>query len=285
MTDIARTTENGQSALWNGSVGRSWVDAQELLDGMFRPLEELLVKSVGKGAGCGVLDIGCGTGTTTLAVARMLGSEGRCVGIDISGPMLAAARERAARDGIGASFIQGDAQVHAFEPASFDTLISRFGVMFFDDLVAAFVNLRRAATTGAELHFVTWRSPAENPFMTAAEHAAAPFLPSLPARLPGVPGPFAFADRNFVRHILQDSGWAEIDIRPLDITCTFAETELTTYMTRLGPVGRALQEEVEDSIRDRVIETVRQAFDPYVHGAEVCFNAACWIVGARNQSL
>ena len=197
---------------------------------MFRPIEEILVKSVGQGAGRSVLDIGCGTGATTLAVARRLGSEGRCVGIDISDPMLGSARARAAREGLEAQFVRGDAQVYPFEAASFDTFISRFGVMFFDDPVAAFSNLRRAAKSGAELHLAVWRSPSDNPFMTTAEQAAAPLLPPFPERRPGAPGQFGFADPHRVRQILEDSGWTQIDIEPLDATCTLATPDLITYL-------------------------------------------------------
>ena len=149
-------------------------------------------------AGGRVLDVGCGTGSTTLAVARRLGAKGRCIGIDISEPMIAAARARAEREGTPASFIRADAQTHAFEPASFDMIISRFGVMFFDDSVRAFANLRRAAKQTPSLRFIAWRSAAENPFMTTAERAAAPLLPNLPARRPDAPGQFAFADRDRV---------------------------------------------------------------------------------------
>ena len=156
--------------------------------------------------GSRVLDVGCGTGSTTLAVARRLGAKGRCIGIDISEPMIAAARARAEREGTPASFIRADAQTHAFEPASFDMIISRFGVMFFDDSVRAFANLRRAARDDAELRFIAWRSAAENPFMTTAERAAAPLLPNLPARRPDAPGQFAFADRRRVYSILEESG-------------------------------------------------------------------------------
>src|SRR5690349_15766118 len=122
-----------QATLWNGPAGRAWVDAQEPLDQMFQPFEDLLVAAIAAGSGGRVLDVGCGTGSTTLAVARRLGPTGRCKGIDISEPMLAAARARAAREGVPASFIRADAQVHAFAPASFDMIISRFGVMFFED--------------------------------------------------------------------------------------------------------------------------------------------------------
>lgn len=262
--------------LWNGAAGNAWVDAQELLDSLFRPLEELLVEAVGEGRS--VLDIGCGTGATTVAVARKLGSEGRCVGIDISEPMLTAARERAARESVQVSFLHGDAQVYEFDPARFDTLISRFGVMSFEDPVAAFRNLRRAAKNGAALHMAVWRSPEENPFMIAAEHAAAPFLPDLPPRVPGAPGQFAFADERLVRRILEVSGWTDVAIQPFDFDCTFPETALMSYALRLGPVGRALQEPLDDLTRTRVIEAVRAAFQPYVQGAAVRFTAACWMV-------
>lgn len=278
--DAARETDDDQATLWNGVAGRAWVEAQELLDQMFKPFEELLVQAVCVGAGGRVLDVGCGTGGTTLAVARRLGANGRCLGIDISDPMIAAARARVAREDAPASFIRADAQVHAFEPASFDMIISRLGVMFFDDPLRAFANLRRAARNDAELRFVAWRGAAENPFMTTAERAAAPLLPNIPTRRPEAPGQFAFADQRRVLRILEESGWAGIDIRPIDVACTLPEKGLVRYLTLLGPLGRVLHE-VDDRTRTQVIETVRAAFDPYVHGAEVRFTAACWTVGAR----
>jgi ubiquinone/menaquinone biosynthesis C-methylase UbiE len=284
LMNAARQNDDEQTRLWNGLAGRAWVEEQELLDQMFKPLEDLLVEAVLASSRRRVLDVGCGTGSTTLAVARLLGAEGRCIGIDISDPMLTAAQARAQREGTPASFIRANAQNHAFEPASFDLIISRFGVMFFDDFVQAFANLRRAAKDDAELRFISWRSPSENPFMTTAERAAAPLLPNLPARRPDAPGQFAFADQRRVYRILEESGWAEIDIRPIDVACTLPEKELVRYLTRLGPLGLILHE-ADDRTRTQVIETVRAAFEPYVHGAEVRFTAACWMVGARAPSL
>lgn len=278
--EVTHQLDGGQAAIWNGVAGRAWVEAQGVLDQIGKPFEELLVQAVAAGSARRVLDVGCGTGATTLAIARRLGAEGRCTGIDISEPMIAAARARAEREGTPASFIRADAQRYAFEPATFDMVVSRFGVMFFDDPVSAFANMRRAATDDAELRFVAWRGPSENPFMTTAERAAAPLLPSLPARRPDEPGQFAFADHERVCRILKESGWAEIDIAPLDVVCTLPEKELIGYLTRLGPLGRVLQE-VDDRLRVAVIDTVRAAFDPYVHGAKVRFAAACWKVGAR----
>jgi len=269
-----------QQILWNGVAGRAWVDSQELLDAILKPFEALLVDAVVAGSGHRVLDVGCGTGSTTLAVARKLGACGRCTGIDISDPMVALARARAEREHTPARFLCADAQVHDFEPASFDVILSRFGVMFFGDPVRAFANLRRAATDGAELRFVVWRSASENPFMTTAERAAAPLLPNIPPRKPGAPGQFAFADQDRVHRILEESGWAGIDIRPVDVACTLPEKDLVRYVTRLGPLGLVLQD-ADDRTRNEIIETVRAAFDPYVHGEDVRFTSACWLVAAR----
>lgn len=282
MTGVNQSGEN-QAARWNGPAGQAWVEAQALLEQLFKPLEEILIEHVSSGSGRRLLDVGCGTGGTTLAAARRLGSGGQCVGIDVSEPMIAAARTRAEREGAPVSFILADAQTHDFAGRGFDTIISRFGVMFFDDFVQAFANLRRAATDGAGLRFLAWRSVADNPFMTTAERAAAPLLPNLPARQPDAPGQFAFADQRRVNRILEESGWVAIDIRPIDVACSLPEKELVRYFTRLGPVGLILQE-ADDPTRIRVIETVRAAFDPYVQGDEVRFTAALWMVGARAQS-
>ncbi len=278
MNTTNRTNEE-QTKMWNGLGGRGWVEAQTALDRMLQPYEDLLVAAVAN-RGNRVLDVGCGTGATTLAVARALGPRGKTTGLDISGPMLALARERARNEGVAAEFMQADAQTHAFAPARFDTIVSRFGVMFFDDSVAAFTNLRRAATRDATLWFASWRSAAENPFMTAAERAAAPFLPNLPPREPNAPGQFAFADRSHVERLLAASGWREIDVRPIDVSCTLPRADLERYVTRIGPVGRALQE-LDADARAQLLEKVRAAFDPYVNGDDVRFGTACWIATAR----
>ncbi|MFE8961524.1 class I SAM-dependent methyltransferase [Streptomyces iakyrus] len=275
--DASRRTEDEQAARWNGPAGNAWVDLQELLDGMFRPFEELLVDAVAAEHAGSVLDVGCGTGGITRAVARRAG---HCVGVDVSGPMIEAARAHAEREGVPASFIQADAQEYAFEPGAFDAVVSRFGVMFFNDPVRAFGNLRSTVRDGAGLRCVVWRGPEENPFMTTAERAAAPFLPELPARRPDQPGQFAFADPERVHRILTESGWAGIDIQPVDVVCALPEKDLVTYFTRLGPLGMVLPG-ADERTRAEIVEAVRPAFDPFVRGTEVRYTAACWMVSAR----
>jgi SAM-dependent methyltransferase len=280
---VTQQTADDQATLWNGPAGRAWVETQELMDQALKPFEDLLVDAVRAARPSRVLDVGCGTGSTTLAVARSLGADGRAVGVDISEPMLVLARARAERARAPASFICADAQTHAFDPASFDMFASRFGVMFFSDSVQAFANLRRAARVAAELRLIVWRSAEDNPFMTTAERAAAPLLPPTPPRGPDAPGQFAFADRARVERILDESGWAEIDFQAIDVVCTFPAKELVRYFTRLGPLSRILPE-LDERARNRVIDTVRPAFDAYVHGDEVRFDAACWMIGARSPS-
>ncbi|MDM4772398.1 class I SAM-dependent methyltransferase [Solimonas sp. SE-A11] len=272
----APAPEEGQAALWNGVAGQAWVDAQGVLDHMFRPLEQHLADIVAASPGR-VLDVGCGTGATTCAFARQ---GAPCLGVDISAPMIAVARERAQREGLAVEFACADAQAHPFEPSRFDWIVSRFGVMFFDDPVQAFAKLHRAARHDGRLCLVAWRGATDNPFMTTAERAAAPLLPQLPPRRSGAPGQFAFAEPGPVLRILEDSGWRDVDIRPLDVACRFPERDLLLYLSRLGPVGRVLQK-MDEPTRNKVIATIRAAFEPYVHADTVRFDAACWKISGR----
>jgi SAM-dependent methyltransferase len=278
--DPRRESTVDQTKLWNGPAARGWVEAQELLDRTFEPFKNRLVDAIAVRPRRRVLDVGCGTGATTLAAARVVSVADGALGIDISAPMIAVARARAEQEEAPASFVCANAQQYAFDADSFDMIISRFGVMFFDDPVEAFANLRRAAEDAAELRFIVWRRAAENPFMTAAERAAAPLLPNLPVRQPDAPGQFAFANTDRIRSVLDQSGWIDLEIEPIDIACEFPEQELSRYLTRLGPVGVALQD-ADDRTRAQVVDIVRPAFDPYVQGTSVRFTAACWSVGAR----
>lgn len=269
-----------QKTLWNGPAGKAWVDGQELLDRLLKPFEDLLVHEAIARNPSNVLDIGCGTGATTLAIAKALGSRAAVTGVDLSEPMIAVARDRAAREQSAARFISADAQTYPFEPGSVDLFTSRFGVMFFEEPTPAFTNLRSAAAPDASLCLIAWRSAAENAFMTTAERAAAPYLPELPPRKPDGPGQFAFADASLVRGVMIDSGWSDVELETLDPRCVLSVRDLDDYVTRLGPVGLALQQ-ADEATRAEVTKAVRAAFQPYVFGDEVRFTAACWVIRAR----
>lgn len=277
---IAETVRAEQQALWNGIAGQAWVDEQALLDRLFKPLAELLAAAARDIPGGRVLDVGCGTGATTLAIGAALGPGGECVGADISGPMIGLARSRAERAGAAVRFIQTDVESHDFAPASFDLVTSRFGVMFFGDPVRAFANLRAAVRDGGGLALLTWRGTGDNDFMTAAERAAAPLLPPQPPRDPGAPGQFAFADPDRVRTILTAAGWSGVEIEPVDIDCTMTEAELDNYAVRLGAIARILPT-LDEVLRSRVIAAVRAGFDSYLRDGEVRFTAACWMIRVR----
>lgn len=270
-----------QAALWNDASGKAWADLQPVLDEVLAPFTRLLVDAGFPGEGDSVLDIGCGAGATTLAMARLVGGGGRCVGLDISEPLIALAKARAQADGLeSAEFIAADAQTYAFESACFDAVVSRFGVMFFDDPAAAFANIRWAVKPGGRLVFVAWRSPAENDFMTAAARAAAPFLPPAPPPDPNAPGQFAFADDAKVRRILEAGGWSSIDVEKADVPCQVPEAGLMNYVTRLGPVGAALRE-VDPATAEKVKSALPGAFARFVNGGAARFDAACWLVEAQ----
>ena len=264
---------------WN-QAQCAWIDAQPVLDRMFLPFELLLSRAIVASDARRVLDVGCGTGATTLAAARVLGAGGEAVGVDVSEPMIAVARARAKQESLATRFIADDAATHAFEAATFDRLISRFGVMFFEDPIAAFRNLRSAVRPGGELDVIAWRSLEENPFMTTAERAAASLLPTLAPRDPNAPGQFAFAHEAKVRHILESSGWSEVVLHRIDIECVLPEAELTRYGSRMGLVGRAL-ESADENTRREVSRVVREAFQAYVRGTEAKFIAACFRIRAK----
>ncbi|HEY2052715.1 MAG TPA: class I SAM-dependent methyltransferase [Solirubrobacterales bacterium] len=271
-----------QFNFWNGAGGDAWVAMQPVLDRMFVGIEEMLADVAAERGAERVLDVGCGVGATTMAISRRLGAGATCTGVDISAPMVAAAKERAAYDDHPPRFLLADAAAHSFEPGEFDLLVSRFGVMFFADPVAAFARLRDAIAPGGGLRFVCWRAPEENPFLTTGAQAAARLLPEIPPREPGAPGPFAFAEQGRASEVLGGAGWQGVEVEPVDFPCAFPESDLLRYLARIGPIGSALRE-ADDAMRAEVLRVARAAYEPFVDGDEVRFTARCWSVGAENR--
>jgi SAM-dependent methyltransferase len=269
-----------QIAYWNESAGPSWVAMQDALDHELEELGLAAMAALAPREGERLADIGCGCGATTLELARRVGPSGAVLGVDISAPMLAVARERAKAAGLAqARFVEADAQTHAFEPV--DGGFSRFGVMFFADPVAAFANIRRGLRPSGRVAFVCWRPLMENPWMTVPMAAVLPLLPSPPAApQPGAPGPFAFADRDRLFGILRDAGFADLSIEPLDAKVAWGDLELSVRVAlRLGPVAGLIRENPD--LADRMAEAVRTALAAHVGAEGVRLDSASWIVLAR----
>jgi len=216
-------TNVDQREAWNGASGEEWVRTEEQHDSQLVPWAELLAATADVQPGERVLDVGCGTGATTLAAARAAGAEGGVVGVDLSAPMTARARERATEQGLtNVRFEVGDAQTDDLtlggEP--YDVVISRFGVMFFDDPRAAFANMHRAMRPGGRLAMVVW-APLELqdwlrvPMLAAIAHVPAPENFGGAA---GGPGMFALADVDGATDILGGAGWKDIALEPHERT-------------------------------------------------------------------
>ena len=268
---------------WNGPAGDTWVRLQARLDAQLAALGRMGMDRAAIQAGENILDIGCGTGQTTLELAERAGSDGQVLGIDISAPMLALARQRGAEAGSQARFEEGDAQTRAFAPGSFDLVFSRFGIMFFADPVAAFGNLRSALRKKGRITFICWRQVSENPWVAIPMAAAFRHIPRPPAPEPGTPGEFAFADRERVHGILSGAGFTDIRIEPTDAKIGAANLEMAVDTTlNMGPVGAALRDPAMKDKRDDVAAAVRDAIAPYAGPDGVRMGAAVWIVEARN---
>jgi SAM-dependent methyltransferase len=226
-----------------------------------------------------ILDIGCGGGETALDLARAVAPGGTVVGIDLSAAALAVAR-RAAKGCERARFIEADAQVFPFEPGSFDAAFSRFGVMFFADPIVAFSNIRRSLRPNGRLAFVCWRALEENPLDILPLRAASAHLPPQPAHEPDAPGPFAFADPDRVRCILESAGFGKIEIaaRTEQVGSGDLDTMLAVC-SRVGALGKILRENPE--LRATVLPAVRSALAAHDGPDGVRLNAGTWVVTAR----
>jgi SAM-dependent methyltransferase len=281
MTD-APDNNAAQQAYWNDAAGKAWVELQDLLDRQLEPLGNRAIDTLAPRPGDRILDVGCGTGQTSLALAARVGAKGSVLGVDISAPMLGIAQRRAEAAGLSqARFVEADAQTFPFEAGAFDGVFSRFGVMFFADPVAAFANIRRALKADGRLAFICWRAAAENPWMTPPIGSALADMPPPPRPEPGAPGPFGFAEPDRVRTILSEAGFTDVAVEGHDGKLGGNSLEDTIRLSlNIGPLGAVLRERPER--RDEVVGELRKAFSGRLQGGEVVQDCATWIVTARN---
>ena len=275
-----------QITYWNQQAGPTWVAVQSLIDQQIRPLGHLAMERAELRAGARVLDVGCGCGDTSIELAGRVAPGGEVLGVDISAPMLTRAGQQARAAGVAARFELADAQTSAFEADRFDVLFSRFGVMFFAEPAVAFANLRRALRGGGRLAFVCWQNMRENPWMVVPMNAALPLLPPQPPPVPGAPGPFAFADPDYLRDILVRAGFADIELEsvrmPLSVGGGQDLDATVDFVLRMGPTARALREADDPELLPDVAAAVREALAPYQTAEGVRMDSASWIVTARS---
>lgn len=269
-----------QRVYWNGQAGESWALMQSRLTAIFAPVTAAIVAAAAPRAADRVLDIGCGSGDTTLAFAARVAA---AQGIDISEPLLALARQRAANTGTAATFIAADAATQAAD-VPFDLLVSRFGVMFFDDPAAAFANLRRHAKPGGRLVFAGWQPPRANPWATVPMRALEHLLPPPEPADPHAPGPFALADAARAVALLTEAGWHDARAAPFDFTMTIGDgpdpqAQAVDFMMTIGPAARAVRE-AGPHLEAEARAALAAALAPYRHAAGVGLPAAVWLLTA-----
>ena len=268
---------------WNGKAGDKWVLNAERLDALLAPFADEVLKTVALNAGERVLDVGCGAGALTLQAALQVGDKGSAVGIDVSDPLLKLARQRASERNVAASFERADAAQFQHQPVA-DAIISRFGVMFFDDPIGAFSSLKNNLKPEGRMTFACWQSLAVNDWARAPLDAALPLLSAPPEPPPaGAPGPFAFADKDRVAKILSAADWQRIEIHPWQGRIMLPGQnvdEAASFMVELGPVARLVADAGADLLKVHHTLSTMLAPNAMADG-RVSMPAAAWIVSAR----
>ncbi len=269
-----------QKEFWNGPGGEAWVTGQETLDAAMRPVTEVLLKAAAVGKSDVVTDIGCGTGETTLEIAKQAAS---ALGVDVSAPMLALAKDRGDKLGLpNVQFEQRDVQ--ADELQSDATLaMSRFGVMFFEDPVAAFANIRRQMSDEGRLCFACWKTPRENTWVSLPMSIVRQHIEVEAPADPRAPGPFAFADEEYVRSVLENAGWKDVGLEPVEFDMAWGDSpEAAAHgLIERGPLRRIFVGDA--SISEETKQTIVKGIEDALPASEdgIFLKGAVWIVTAK----
>ena len=285
MGDIAAvpvaTSNTAQLTAWDGTEGQYWASHADNYDAGIAGYHQPLLELAAIGHTDTVLDIGCGTGQTTRDAAR-LASAGSALGIDLSSAMLDVARARAQQaDQANVSFLQADAQVHPFEPATFDVAISRTGTMFFGDPAAAYANIAAALRPGGRVAFAVWQARSENEWFTAFTGALSAGR-NLPAPPPEAPHPFSMSDPDRVRRLLTDAGFNDIALSEARSPMNFGTTARAAYDFVLGQLGWLIAD-LDETHRRTALLALMQTMQDHESSQGVQFGSATWLISARRS--
>lgn len=275
-------TPNARGAeFWNSTMGHAWVSQQAVISDVFTSVTDVSLDAAAAKQAEHVIDIGCGTGDTLLAFARVVGPSGAVLGVDVSEPMLGFAKHRAAAATLdNAAFALADATSYAFEPRWADLVYSRFGVMFFDDPTRAFSNIRSGMKSGGRLVFVCFRTMPESSWFSVPIEAARPHVPPQPPVDPLAPGMFSFARAERVRGILTEAGFRDVALKAIDVPIHGKDTtQSMAFITQAGPLP-ALLENASGEQRARATEAVRNALAANIGADGRGLNVGLWLVSA-----
>jgi ubiquinone/menaquinone biosynthesis C-methylase UbiE len=277
-----------QSKIWNEAVGDAWVEHAAHFDATLEPFGEAVMQRLTLRPGDRVVDIGCGTGATTIRLADTV-QPGLVTGVDLSLPMLHLAQQRVAALGISnVTFSAADVQTDPLEAGVFDVAYSRFGVMFFSDPAVAFTNIGKSLRPGGQLGFVCFQTPAENPFIVVPIMAAAAHLRLQPPANPDEPSPFALANHDRTSSILRKAGFSDVTIESGPTEAVLGQTnDLRALAQRLleqNPSVAPALAAASPTEREGAIEASAHALAPYLIDGEVKLRAGTWIVTARAHS-
>jgi len=283
MAGEALDANAAQRRYWNTVAGPRWVASPGFRERRNQESLALLLARLGLNGGESVLEIGCGTGALTAPVAEAIGEGGRLVAVDISEPMLGAARQRIVERGLrNVTLSHGDAQVFEFEPAAFDLATSRMGVMFFADPAAAFRNIKGALKPGGRLVFACWAPLAENRHWLISYDIALHHLGPAPPPT-HEPGPLAFGDPDYIRGFLAAAGFAEITVDRAHPTIIGGSPEEEARQALLmGPTARLIEEKnPAEETRQRVAREIESAFAAEARSGPIRLAATIFLVAAR----
>ena len=268
-----------QREAWERQVGAKWVANVDAMEHRLAPVTEVLLALAAPRLGERVLDVGCGPGSLAALIADIVRS--RVVGVDISETMLAVAAKRVPH---GVELVRADAQAHAFAPPPFDLVVSRFGVMFFEEPVAAFRNLRRAMVPGGRLCFAAWAPLADNPHWKIPVDIAARYAGPREARDPRAPGPLAFSDEGYVRGILEGAGFGGVAIERARIELPGGAAHMEAeFSLAVGPAAALIEERrAGPDVREAIAREVAEAFRTYETNGACALPATVLLVTASS---